>query len=256
MKGKRLLALILLPCAILLAGCEASTQMQIYGNDTYSFSTHLTQPRTTQDIKCKDQIPGIEDYLKTSQVEIKDKSTDQVSDCTITVKAQHISQAKKPFVTIKHIGDSYVVKLAPVQSLDFLDAQTDQFRLTITFPGPVLKTDTYSGATAEGNTVTWTTPQALVKGFEVRGQDHPGITMNQKWGVGFLVILLTLIVALVVFRKHPRIAPIWGKLAQAGKRFAGTCRKLLLRTLSYLDLGGSASGHSSKHSRKRRDKGK
>ena len=163
MKGKRLLALILLPCAILLAGCEASTQMQIYGNDTYSFSTHLTQPRTTQDIKCKDQIPGIEDYLKTSQVEIKDKSTDQVSDCTITVKAQHISQAKKPFVTIKHIGDSYVAKLAPVQSLDFLDAQTDQFRLTITFPGPVLKTDTYSGATAEGNTVTWTTPQALVK---------------------------------------------------------------------------------------------
>ena len=139
MKSKRLLALILLPCAILLAGCEASTQMQIYGNDTYSFSTHLTQPRTTQDIKCKDQIPGIEDYLKTSQVEIKDKSTDQVSDCTITVKAQHISQAKKPFVTIKHIGDSYVAKLAPVQSLDFLDAQTDQFRLTITFPGPVLK---------------------------------------------------------------------------------------------------------------------
>ena len=183
MKGKRLLALILLPCAILLAGCEASTQMQIYGNDTYSFSTHLTQPRTTQDIKCKDQIPGIEDYLKTSQVEIKDKSTDQVSDCTITVKAQHISQAKKPFVTIKHIGDSYVAKLAPVQSLDFLDAQTDQFRLTITFPGPVLKTDTYSGASdfpqtstrrpylgqasASGKEIRWRLPQVTPAHFEL-----------------------------------------------------------------------------------------
>lgn len=254
MKGKRLLALILLPCALLLSGCEARTQMQIYENDTYSFSTHLTQPRTAQDIKCKDQIPGIEDYLKTAQVAIKDQSTDRVSDCTITVKAQHISQAKKPFVTIKHIGDSYVVKLAPVQSLDFLDAQTDQFRLTITFPGPVLKTDAYSGAKADGNTVTWTTPQALVKGFEVRGQDHPGITMNQKWGIGFLVIVVALIVALVVFRRHPRIAPIWGKLAQAGKIIAGSCRNLFLRILSYLDLGGSSSGRRSKHSRKRRGK--
>ena len=83
MKGKRLLALILLPCALLLSGCEASTQMQIYENDTYSFSTHLTQPRTAQDIKCKDQIPGIENYLKTAQVAIKDKSTDQVSDLSL-----------------------------------------------------------------------------------------------------------------------------------------------------------------------------
>ncbi len=254
MKGKRLLALMLLPLALLLSGCQADTQMQIYENDTYSFSTHLTQPRTAQDIKCKDQIPGIEDYIKTAQVAIKDKSTDQVSDCTITVKAQHISQAKKPFVTIKHIGDSYVVKLSPVQSLDFLDAQTDQFRLAITFPGPVLKTDSYSGAKAEGNTVTWTTPQALVKGFEVRGQDHPGITMNQKWVIGFLVILIALVVALVVFRKHPRIAPIWSKLMQAWKAIASTCRNLFLRTLSYLDLGGGSTGRRSKHSRKRKGK--
>lgn len=254
MKGKRALALVLLPLALLLSGCQASTQMQIYENDTYSFSTHLTQPRTAQDIKCKDQIPGIEDYTKTALVKIKDKSTDQVSDCTITVKAQHISQAKKPFVTIKHIGDSYVVKLAPVQSLDFLDAQTDQFRLSITFPGPVLKTDTYSGAIAKGNTVTWTTPQALVKGFEVRGQDHPGITMNQKWGIGFLVILIGLLAALVFFRKHPRVAPLWSKLQQLAKKVRAAARNLFLRALSYLDLGGTYTGRRSKHSRKRREK--
>ena len=251
MKRKRLLALALLPLALLLSGCEASTQMQIYNNDTYSFSTHLTQPRTAQDIKCKDQIPGIENYLKTAQVEIKDKSTDRVSDCTITVKAQHISQAKKPFVTIKHIGDSYLVKLEPVQSLDFLDAQTDQFRLTITFPGPVLKTDANSGAQVKDNTVTWTTPQALVKGFEVRGQDHPGITMNQKWGIGFLVILVALVVALVVFRKHPRIAPIWNKIMQALGVFTVACRNLFFRVLSYLDLGGSSTGRRTKRSRRR-----
>ncbi|MDU5309079.1 MAG: hypothetical protein E6167_09425, partial [Varibaculum cambriense] len=82
----------------------------------------------------------------------------------------------------------------------------------------------------------------------------PGITMNQKWGIGFLVIVVALIVALVVFRKHPRIAPIWGKLAQAGKIIAGSCRNLFLRILSYLDLGGSSSGRRSKHSRKRRGK--
>ncbi|WP_122819530.1 LppM family (lipo)protein [Varibaculum vaginae] len=251
MKRKRLLALALLPLALLLSGCEASTQMQIYENDTYSFSTHLTQPRTAQNIKCKDQIPGIENYLKTAQVAIKDKSTEKVSDCTITVKAQHISQAKKPFVTIKHIGDSYLVKLEPVQSLDFLDAQTDQFRLTITFPGPVLRTDAISGAQVKDNTVTWTTPQALVKGFEVRGQDHPGITMNQKWGIAFLVILVVAITTLVALRKHPRIVPIWNQIMQALGIFTASCRKLFLRALSYLDLGGSSSGRRTKHSRRR-----
>lgn len=251
MNRKRLLALTLLPLALILSACQSYTQMQIYDNDTYSFSTHLMQPRTAQDIKCKDQIPGIEDYLKTAQVTITDKSTDQLSDCTITVKAQHISQAKKPFVTIKHVGDSYVVKLDPVQSLDFLDTQTDQFSLSISFPGPVLKTDSYSGASMKGNTVTWKNPQVLVKGFEVLGQDHPGITMNQKWAIGFLIILVILGTSFVVFRKHPRIAPIWNKLTQGLRSFGDFCRNLFFRALSYLDLGSTSSGKRSKKSKRR-----
>lgn len=256
MQRKRNLWIVawLLPLCVFLSACESHTRLEVNANDTYTIHTHFEQPRSSQDLKCEDQLPGLEQYSSAPTVKIEDKSSAERSICDVTVRDQHISKAKAPFVTIAHRGDNFQVRLKPIQ-LDFLDNSSGSFQLQIVFPGKVQQVESASPYTVSGNTVTWHEASVLVQGFQVEGRAHAGLTIAQRaWLVvaGLLVIGLVL---LVVFRRRPPIARFWRKVKQLLQPVLKVGGRALQRLLTWLDLSYQRGDRDRKQGDKGRGRG-
>lgn len=255
--------LALLPACLLMAGCESLTELQINSDDTYTIHTHFKQPRSDQDGTCANQVPALAEYGESANVKIDDQSTNEQFICDITISSQHISQAKEPFVTIRHHGETFQVKLKPLEDLDFLDQESENFSFSITFPGPVLGVSSKVAAKTEGNTVTWTDPTVLVRGFEVNGQDHAGMTLAHRLLAGLGCLLLAALIAFILARKNPRVAPVWAAIGSGWKKCSRYSLRILMRGLEYLDLAHSSKPeeddgpgrHSSRGRRARQGRG-
>ena len=188
------LALLVGLCAA-LSGCESTTAIRIYPDQTYTLHATMGIPKNEgSQITCASLQNLLLEAGGQGQTRVLDRSTVKQTRCTIDfTKPQPIASSGAPFVTIKHYSGRYSVSLPGDPSYSNLNENT-RFKLSLTFPGPITDTSGAAGGKVDGDTITWTNPKVLNTGFEVEARDNAGFSLSQVliWALMAALLMLAL----------------------------------------------------------------
>lgn len=212
---KRLVAVTMLAVVGLsLTACESTGKLQILRDDTYTVEMTVAAPKNDKNnLNCEEISKIFDEASEKDSGSVEDLSTDTQARCRIKIsKPQPITSAVEPFPVITKQDGKYRVTLAPdLIKKESLAAGT-QIDWRLIFPGPVLDiSGSNGGQILSNNTVQWTDPSILYRGFTVVG--GAAIYSANTAAATMKDIFIAIVLYLVALRlmKTTFMAKLWDK---------------------------------------------
>lgn len=188
---RRLMAALVLPFLLVLAGCRLHADFEINSPEDVTTTIDMAMPKSLVESEfssaaemcesMRGQQPSIDDAVPEPYEEgdLWGCRATGVADSSDYNDSFRVSEEDGKLHVVVNFGDSGITE----DDLALVGAGSIDFRASFTFPGEVLES---KGGTIDGNTVTYTDPVEFSNGVDITAQAEGGF----PWWIVVVAVLL------------------------------------------------------------------